>query len=216
MAYFPMTDVRASARTGLEAICLRRGHHGVEQVWIESCFPFGLFAKSCPATLSGGSVAFPELVQTDSTNESTPDITGSRARFERGHGADLFRIRDYQDTDSARHIDWKAYARTALLKTREFARDETRRVVIVLDRYGQPDNEDAFEHLVSLAASLVVRLGESDVACELVTDEGSWTSAAGGNGAKAILRYLALVRMSPDARLPRIPESGEVRRLTLR
>lgn len=215
-AYFPMTDARAAARTILETVCLRRGQHAIGRIRVESSFPFGLFVKSWTVAVRGELVAFPEQVEAGIPDGNTPDVTGHRARFEKGPGVDLFHIRDYQDTDSARHIDWKAYARTALLKTREFARDELRRVVIVLDRYGQSGSEDAFEHLVSLAASMVVRIGEADVACELKTDEGTWTSAPGASGPRSILRYLAVVRMSPDARVPRVPEGGEIRRLTLR
>lgn len=215
-AYFPMTGARTAARTSLDTTCLRRGHHAFGRVWVESSFPFGLFLKSCTVAVTGELVAFPELVEAGIPEANTPDLSGSGERFEKGHGVDLLRIRDYQDTDSARHIDWKASARTALLKTREFARDETRHVVILLDRYGQRGDEDAFEHLVSWAASMIIRLAEADVAWELMTDEGAWGSALGRSGTKAILRYLAVVRMSPDARVPRMPEGGEIRRLTLR
>lgn len=214
-AYFPVTDARTGARTTLEGVSLRRGHHELGRVWVESSFPFGLFVKSCPLAVAGGSVAFPALDEVVLPNENTPDMPGPRTRFERGHGMDLFHIRDYQDTDSARHIDWKASARTALLKTREFARDEMRHVIVVLDRYGTRNEEEAFERLVSSAASLVVRLSEADVPCELVTDEGTWGPAGGGGGTKPILRYLAVVKMSPEARVPRARE-GEIRRLALR
>jgi uncharacterized protein (DUF58 family) len=51
-------------------------------------------------------------------------------------GSDLYTIRDYQPSDSVRHIHWKATAKTSTLKTREFAAEESHNIVLVFDRYG--------------------------------------------------------------------------------
>jgi hypothetical protein len=57
--------------------------------------------------------------------------------------------------DSARHVDWKATAKSGSLKVREFAREDERKLCIAFDN---PDAgllpEEAYEKAIDLAASL--------------------------------------------------------------
>src|SRR5262245_64577922 len=107
-------------------------------------------------------------------------------------------IRDYLPSDRARHVHWKASAKTATLKTREFAAEETRRVALYLDRQGPEDQHSQFETLVSHAASIAFHLIRDGVDVELITDE--WTSGFGGTQKhlETILGYLALVERSSE------------------
>jgi uncharacterized protein (DUF58 family) len=107
-------------------------------------------------------------------------------------------IRDYLPSDSARHVHWKASAKTAVLKTREFAAEETRRVTLYLDRQGREDQNSDFERLVSHAASIAFHLIRDGIDVALNTDE--WTSGFGGTQKhlEAILSYLALVERSTE------------------
>jgi uncharacterized protein (DUF58 family) len=105
-------------------------------------------------------------------------------------------IRDYVPSDSARHVHWKASAKTSTLKTREYAAEETRRATLVLDRFGHPGDIERFERLVSNAASLAYHLIHAGIEVNFVTDE--WQSGA----LESILEYLALVQMSASAESP--------------
>src|SRR6266436_2117490 len=49
---------------------------------------------------------------------------------------DLYLIREYMPEDSARHVDWKATAKTGSLKVREFSREDERKLRIVFDNPG--------------------------------------------------------------------------------
>ena len=60
-------------------------------------------------------------------------ITGEFETFARGRGNDLYLIREYMPDDSARHVDWKATARTGALKVREFSREDERKLRVVFD-----------------------------------------------------------------------------------
>ena len=57
--------------------------------------------------------------------------------------------------DSARHVDWKATAKSGSLKVREFAREDERRLCIAFDN-PEPGliSERAYEKAVDLTASL--------------------------------------------------------------
>ena len=82
-------------------------------------------------------------------------MRGEWESFVRGRGSDLYRIREYMPEDSARHVDWKATAKSGSLKVREFAREDERKLCIVFDN---PEagiiSEEAYEKAVDLTASL--------------------------------------------------------------
>ena len=92
---------------------------------------------------------------TDEFFEVLPLITGEFETFARGRGDDLYRIREYMPEDSARHVDWKATAKSGSLKVREFSREDERKVRLVFDNPSPGTvSEQAYENAVTLAASL--------------------------------------------------------------
>src|SRR5881392_1988646 len=102
---------------------------------------------------------------------SMPDVQGSNQRYERGFGYDLYMIRDYVPSDSARHVHWKASAKTSTLKTREYAAEESRRVTLSFDRFSHPGDTERFERLVSHAASLAYYLVLEGIEVSFMSDE---------------------------------------------
>jgi uncharacterized protein (DUF58 family) len=200
--YFPIIQPRGSALQPGEATFPRRGRYTFERLRTASRFPFGFFVKARAYPVDAECLCYPGIVPQDQLDASIKDILGDQQRMERGLGSDLYTVRDYVPSDSARHVHWKATAKTAALKTREFAADENRNIVIVFDRYGQPYDAEPFETLVSRAASLAFHLIRSGAAVTLISD--NWTSPAETSEASldAILHYLALVEMSAYAPAP--------------
>jgi hypothetical protein len=179
-----------------------RGSYDLEDLRLQSRYPFGFLVKGRDFPAGGRIVAFPEILPEENSEVAVRDILGTSERFERGHGMDLYMIREYLPSDTARHVDWKASAKTAQLKTREFAAEESRRIVLVFDRYGRDEDVDAFEHLVSETASMAVYLVRDGAEVSLISDD--WTSPAGRTETEIdpILYYLALVTMSSSAPEP--------------
>jgi uncharacterized protein (DUF58 family) len=120
----------------------------------------------------------------------------------------LYTIRDYVPSDSARHVHWKASAKTATLKTREYAAEESRKIMLVFDRFGHPGDIEKFERLVSYSASLAYYLIHDGIEVMFITDE--WQSGV----LEQILEYLALVEMSSSRDVP--PAYDGAVRLSLR
>lgn len=116
-------------------------------------------------------------------------VTGEFAAFVRGRGNDLYRIREYMPEDSARHVDWKATARTGALKVREFSREDERKLRIVFDNPlpGVLDPQ-VYERAVHLAASLGWHFHHEDVEISYVAPGLEPTPDV-----FAFLHYLALV-----------------------
>jgi hypothetical protein len=84
-----------------------------------------------------------------------PLINGEIESRQQGRGSDLHRIREYTQEDSARHVDWKATAKSGSLKVREFAREDQRKLRIIFDN---PESgvvsDDKYERAIALTASL--------------------------------------------------------------
>ena len=179
-----------------EAMLKYRGRYEIRNVKILSGYPFGFFLKGKEFAIDTECICYPEIIPQEKLNLGSIDILGSQQRFERGLGNDLYMIRDYQPSDTARHVHWKASAKTASLKTREFAAEESRRVKIWLDRFAHVGETEAFERLVSYAASAAVHMIHDGVEVSLITDE--WDSGYGTSEQhiETILNYLALVQRS--------------------
>jgi len=203
--YVPMLAAGSEEARTFTATLPSRGWFDMESVQLESRYPFGFLSKGRDYPVEGGMIAFPELQPPGEFEQAIRDVLGANQRFERGSGMDLYRIRQYETSDSARHVDWKASARTAQLKTREYAAEESRKVVLAFDRFGA--DGPAFEKLVSRAASLAVYLAREGVEVGLKSDD--WQSPMGRSEVQIepILRYLAVVEMSPDATPP--PSAGD-------
>jgi uncharacterized protein (DUF58 family) len=195
---FYLSCIRGQSETVYtsQALLPSRGRYRIQRLKIVSRYPFGFFLKGREYPVDAECICFPELLPPDQLHLAAIDLLGSEQRFERGFGNDLYMIRDYLPSDSARHVHWKASAKTATLKTREFAAEDTRRVSLYLDRFAGLDDKQRFEKLVSYAASLTVHLVGEGMEVALATDE--WQSGFGGSESHVedVLRYLALVQSS--------------------
>ena len=214
--YFPV--IRADGQTAQsgEATLRRRGRYNIKELRVSSRYPFGFFSKGRDYDVASECVCYPAIIPQEQMNFAVIDIQGSNQRFERGLGLDLYTIRDYFPSDSARHVHWKASAKTNSLKTREYAAEESRRVVLGFDRFGEALIHDKFEHLVSYAASLAYYLMRDGIEVAFVSDDWQTTYGASGTLLESILSYLALVEMSPTAEPPDVDVNSGALLLSLR
>ena len=199
-----------------QAMVARRGRYALQKIKASSRYPFGFFVKDLDFPVDAECICYPEIIPQEQINFSVIDIQGSNQRFERGFGHDLYMIRDYLPSDSARHVHWKASAKTSALKTREYSAEESRRVVLAFDRFGHPHEIEQFEQLVSYTASLAYHFIHAGIELSLVSDD--WKSAKGDSQAilDSILHYLALVQISSAAAPPDLSVGGGAIRLSLR
>ena len=200
--YVPMIRGLEDVSQTEHAMLPRRGRFRLLQVKGSSRYPFGFFLKNRNYPVEAECICYPEIVPQEEMDIADLDLQGSNQRFERGLGHDLYMIRDYVPSDSARNVHWKASAKTSILKTREYAAEEARTITLAFDRFGQAHDADAFEQLVSLAASLAFHLTNNGLEVTFMSDE--WH----GSTIDSTLEYLALVEMSIAAELPRVDEEA--------
>ena len=140
----------------------------------------------------------PPVQPTEEFYEILPLVSGELESYQRGRGHDLYAIRDYQFNDSARHVDWKASARTGALQVREYAREDERRVLLAFDPYLDTGNPDAraaqqFERAVALCAGLAWHFHEINSVLEFRSAGFATPRVTAGEIVYDVLRCLASV-----------------------
>ena len=163
--YFPYLPKQDRAQQIVPLTFARRGVYRQDAFRIVTRFPFGFLQKARRLDLKTEALVYPSVEPTAEYTEVLPVIQGALESLSKGRGQDLYGLRDYIHTDSARMVHWKATARSGSLMVREFTREEDSRVLLVLDPYspaaGKPVVEskssgiDArFERAVTLCANL--------------------------------------------------------------
>jgi uncharacterized protein (DUF58 family) len=167
--YFPFLAPGQELRADVELIFPVRGRYREKNFGLATRFPFSFLTKTRRLSLAREMIVYPAVDPTDQFLEVLPMVTGEFESFIRGRGYDLYRIREYMPEDSARHVDWKATARTGALKVREFSREDERKLRIVFDNPapGVLDGP-AYERVVRIAASLAWHFHHEDVEVSFV------------------------------------------------
>jgi uncharacterized protein (DUF58 family) len=207
--YFPFIPKKRSAQQQVELTFPRRGVYQQNALGITTKFPFGFLQKTRRVDSKMEIVVYPRVAPTEEFYEILPLISGEIESFYRGRGHDLYSIRDYVTTDSARYVDWKATAKTGDLKVREFTREDERRVMLVLDPFGAEGSGSAkipadsfaekFERAVTLAACLAWHFYEIDSEMQFRTDRMGTAMAASNEIIYDVLRELAFIKQKPGA-----------------
>jgi uncharacterized protein (DUF58 family) len=183
-AYFPYLPAQSELAAELEMNFDHRGSYREESFGISTRFPFAFLTKTRRVPMRREIIVYPPVEPTDEYYEILPMITGEFETFARGRGHDLYRIREYLPEDSARHVDWKATAKSGSLKVREFSREDERKLRLVFDNPAPGVvGEKAYEDAIALAASLGWHFSTGNTEVSFV--------APGYEGGADIYRFLA-------------------------
>ncbi len=195
--YFPYVRARQESSQVLEVVFPKRGLYREERIALSSRFPFGFLEKVRKVPAKRDMLVLPSIEPSDGFYEILPLLSGELESYLRGRGHDLYSIRDYLNTDTARHVDWKASAHTGVMKVREFAREDERRLQLIFDR-GMNDRSPAslerFEAAVEQCAALAWHFQEIGAQLQFVTEELRTPFAPAGDVFWEILEYLACVQ----------------------
>ncbi len=201
LVYFPYLPQRASARQSVPILFSQRGVYRQEAFRIVTRFPFGFLQKARRIDLATEALVYPSVEATAEFLEVLPGIQGAVESLSKGRGQDLYALRDYLPNDSARHVHWKASARTGVLMVREFAREDDYRILLVFDPYSaaaQPNSssheKERFERAVNLCAAIAWSFHERNAQLEFRSVRAEVPLAPATENIFAVLRHLALVQ----------------------
>jgi uncharacterized protein (DUF58 family) len=206
--YFPYLPKRDHVQQSVPMIFPRRGVYRQEAFRIVTRFPFGFLQKSRHVNLKTEALVYPSVGPSEEYLEILPGIQGALESLSKGRGQDLYALRDYVPTDSARHVHWKASARYGSLMVREFAREDDCRILLVLDPHlstnksAGPGPEagatnERFERAVTICASLAWHFYESKSLLQFRGATMETPLAPAEEIIFSVLRYLALEQPLP-------------------
>jgi uncharacterized protein (DUF58 family) len=206
--FFPYIPGLGSARQKVELNFPRRGSYRQDAFGIQTRFPFGFFEKTRTVESQLEILVYPRVEPTDQFYEVLPLLSGEMASNFRGRGHELHSLRDYLPTDSARFVDWKVTARAGHMVVREFAREDERRVMLVLDPFiGAPspdlgaqseaEHAEQFERAVVMAACIAWHFNEINSALQFRTNRFETRMAPAGEIIYDALREMATIQ--PDS-----------------
>jgi uncharacterized protein (DUF58 family) len=195
--YIPYLGRRSGASAQVDVTFPHRGRYAQDGFRVSTGFPFGLLRKSREVPLRREVLVLPNIQPTEEFYEILPLISGEVESPHKGRGHDLYVIRDYRQTDTARHVDWKATAKLQQLKVREFTREDERRVALVFDtRLPAVDGQllARFEKAVSFCACLAWHFYEISAQLRFISENFETPMASAGDVVYPVLESLALVQ----------------------
>ena len=206
IAYFPYLPARSQSSADLELRFDRRGRYREDSFGVATRFPFAFLTKTRHVALQREIVVYPPVEPTDEFYEILPLISGELESFVRGRGSDLHRIREYMPEDPARHVDWKASAKSGSLKVREFSREDERRLRLVFDNPARGlVSSQSYERAVNLAASLAWHFSTQDVEVSYFIP-----GCAPGSDLHKFLEQLAIIEPQAETRAA-LTEAAQLR-----
>jgi uncharacterized protein (DUF58 family) len=203
--YFPYLPKRGRAQQTVPISFRARGVYRQDAFRIVTRFPFGFLQKAHRVELRTEALVYPSVEPTREFFEILPGVEGAMESLAKGRGQDLYALRDYVPTDSARHVHWKASARLGSLMVREFTREDERRVLLVLDPHisaptpGEIPQIAAhrFERAVTLCAGVAWHFFEGNALLQFRSAGMETPLAPAEENIFAILRHLALAQPLP-------------------
>jgi uncharacterized protein (DUF58 family) len=204
--YFPYIPRQSAARQKVELRFAKRGVYKQDAFGIRTRFPFGFFEKTRRIDSKSEIIVYPAVGPTEQFYEVLPLLSGEMSSYFRGRGVELHSLRNYEPTDSARAVDWKVTARAGHLMVREYAREDERRLMLVLDPHVGPVGDDPeskvgtqFERAVSLAACIAWHFNEIGSMLQFRTDRFATEFGSAEEVIYEALRELAVIQPNETA-----------------
>jgi len=203
--YFPYLPKRGRAQQTVPISFPGRGVYRQDAFRIVTRFPFGFLQKAHRVDLRTEALVYPSVEPTREFFEILPGLQGAMESLAKGRGQDLYALRDYVPTDSARHVHWKASARLGSLMVREFTREDETRILLVLDPHtftATTDEApraaaDRFERAVTLCAGIAWHFFERNAQLQFRSAGMETPLAPAEQTIFAILRHLAMAQPLP-------------------
>jgi len=186
----------------------RRGVARLDSLELVSYFPLSMIEYKRRIPCKAETIVYPRLLRIDRRFGGLARGPGQEELAVKGHGSELHSIREYVPGDPARDIHWKLSAKGTGIKIREYESEATSEIELILgvqipERKPTPEETEAFEKALSVAASLARHYVEDDLSV------GLWTAGGKvpfGRGEKHLHRiYRALATLEIDALDPRAP-----------
>jgi uncharacterized protein (DUF58 family) len=141
----------------------RRGLFNLENVYAAISSVGGLWLKQQTFPCPGELHVYPDIKQIAEyallARTNRLSLIGVRRTKRAGQENDFERLRDYQQDDNYKHIDWRSTARRQKMTVKQFQTDQSQRVIFMLDCGRMMTNEHNGLSLLDYALNSVLMLG---------------------------------------------------------
>jgi uncharacterized protein (DUF58 family) len=157
--FFPFVDRKGEATAYLSFSFASRGLHRMDEVYLESSFPFSFFIRATKLKVSQDIVVFPEPREhgLDRIWGEAKGMQGRASGRGLGDSTELASIREYAVGDPFKFVNWKATAKTGDIKTTLFEALSRRPAVLEFDRIAIPDVEEKISAVAFVILDLMGR-----------------------------------------------------------
>jgi len=169
-------------------------------------FPFGIFEKWSFLPVEAEVLVYPAVGRIPGriipTSDEYRHAGAAKVLTKAGHD-EFWGIREFREGDNPRHIHWRSAARLGKRMVKEFHREESQNVCLLLDAH-VPEGEDAlrerFERAVSFVATLSRDLLAQDYGVSFAAYGQSMVKLPTDRGARQGRQVLtALAEIQPSA-----------------
>ena len=150
-----------------------RGVYMIGPLQISAGDPFGFFPRQTRVLCRQEIVVYPRLVQLNPAEFQRQEAFGTPGGLSHVRDPVLIQgTRDYEGSEPARHIHWKASARHGKLQTKVFASSHQEKLMFLLDVAGFDSQNDSadFEKILEVFASLAEQKDRQGFAMGLMTN----------------------------------------------
>ncbi|WP_254513400.1 DUF58 domain-containing protein [Anatilimnocola floriformis] len=208
--FVPSIEPGTTARTSYELLIPRRGRYALQASFVRSCFPLGLVEAIVTIREPREVLILPRIgrLSAEWTHRITAALQGEgerQLRHRSGDG-DFFAVRPWQSGDSMRWMHWRTTARAGRPMVRQFERESTSTVALILDPFlpAQPTAGERArcEAAISFLATALADLAQRDTARLAVfvasASQPSWIGGRSPVFLEEVLAGLAELRGSPE------------------
>lgn len=193
--YFPLLHGGAGLEEPVYLSFPTRGYHVQNLFALTTRFPFGFVENTARVTIRRETLVYPSL-QGSADFLELANALGNEVELQaRGQGPDFFRVRPYQSSESARHLDWRSTAHTGQMQLREYAASQRETLEIYFDQYIEAGADEWFETAVECCAFVVWELAGRGIPLRVHSQDFE------GADVYTILKFLALVAPREGPRL---------------
>ncbi|MFO1063367.1 MAG: DUF58 domain-containing protein [Pirellulales bacterium] len=140
----------------------RRGRFDLKVLFIETLSLLGIWRRQFELPCPGELHVYPDIKRISEyallARTNRLNLIGVRKTRRAGQENNFERLRDYQEDDNYKHIDWRSTARRQKLTVKQFQADQSQRVIFLLDCGRMMTNEYEEKSLVDYALNSVLLL----------------------------------------------------------
>ena len=196
--FFSRVSPRQTQRRRYRAQINRRGQYRFGRLRAATRFPFGLFQRSYRYDSPGSLVVYPRLGR---LTRRLLDMQEEFRAFQKGvqrqrssQAEEYHGLRDYRDGDSVRRVHWRTSARRGQLMVKEFERERSRNVAILLDPWiparASDEHRQCVEKAISFTATVAVELSRRAAVGLLVGCTGKKPWVVHGSASQRLLHQV--------------------------